>query len=70
MPTASPRRDARSSDLKLVDGAGAVRDESGLYVVEGGAARITVRFARDDRPKDWTATVTDLMTGKAATQKF
>ena len=57
-------------ELKLVDDKGAVRDESGLYVVEDGAARITVRFARDDRPKGWTATVTDLTTGKTATLKF
>ena len=54
-------------ELKLTDGDGVERDESGRYVVEDGLVRIPVRFAHDEQPTGlfgrWKAVVTDLTTG-------
>ena len=61
-------------ELKLVDGMGNERDESGRYAVEDGVARITVRFAKDEQTtglfSKWKATVTDLTTGEDESLKF
>lgn len=55
--------------LELVDGDGNVRDESGLYAVEGGCVEIPLRIPRDEKPTGffsrWKATVTDLVSGQS-----
>lgn len=54
--------------LTLTDETGAVRDESGRYVVENGSVRIPLFIAEADRAGlasgQWQAQVTDLTTGQ------
>lgn len=60
--------------LALTDPKGAETDESGLYRVENGVARIPLRFPLDAEPGSffarWKARVVDLTTGAGETLKF
>ena len=60
--------------LTIADPDGRVMDESGLYTVEDGQAKVVLRFSRTDKPggvlSKWKASVTDLTTGMTETMHF
>lgn len=57
-------------ELTLKGPDGETRDESGLYPMDAGAREIPLRFAADEKPGKWTATVAELTTGFAKTIDF
>ena len=68
----APGRQVVRLELKGPDGA--LRDESGLYAVKGGEARIRLLLSPEDLADTsgsrWQATVTDLTTGETAVLEF
>lgn len=68
----APGRQVVRFELKGPDGA--LRDESGLYAVKGGEARIRLLLSPEDLAdtsgSKWQATVTDLTTGETAVLEF
>ena len=52
--------------VEVRDPDGALHDETGRYVMNGGRVKIPLRFARDDADGTWQIAVKELTTGFAA----
>ena len=56
--------------LRVTDANGRQRDESGLYVLEGGHASVPVRLPLDAAPGEWRFEARELTTGFSASGAF
>lgn len=57
-------------EVVIIDAAGGRHDESGLYALSNGVARIPLRLAGNDTPGSWSVEIRERTSGLAATNHF